>query len=355
MTRAHKDYTVAIVSALWFETAACLGMLDEPHPRLRAKPGDNNSYKLGRLAGHNVVLVCLPGTTGNTAASNTSTNLLRTFPEIKTVLLVGIGGGVAGRDKKVILERDLRLGDIVVGMPSNKTGHGIVEYDLGRETENGFERKGFLTPSPPLLRSIATTMRMDTSLPSRLAEHIKNMDDDEDEFQRPAADTDVVFVADEAVSRPPRKRPDRPKIHYGLIATGDTVVKSSESQKKFVDRLAQEGDVLCFEMEAAGVATTTACFVIRGICDYADAHKNKVWQNYAAAAAAAYAKELLENLDPVVVEEEAAGSNPIVQSAEQSRQTHDQGSMLGGATNITQGKGYVINGGSHTFGDVTFN
>jgi len=35
------------------------------------------------------------------------------------------------------------------------------------------------------------------------------------------------------------------------------------------------------------------CLVIRGICAYADSHKNWVWQPYAAATAAAYAKELL--------------------------------------------------------------
>ena len=35
------------------------------------------------------------------------------------------------------------------------------------------------------------------------------------------------------------------------------------------------------------------CLVIRGICDYSDTHKNKAWQPYAAATAAAYAKELL--------------------------------------------------------------
>jgi hypothetical protein len=35
------------------------------------------------------------------------------------------------------------------------------------------------------------------------------------------------------------------------------------------------------------------CLVIRGVCDYADSHKNKQWQAYAAGTAAAYAKELL--------------------------------------------------------------
>ena len=35
------------------------------------------------------------------------------------------------------------------------------------------------------------------------------------------------------------------------------------------------------------------CLVIRGICDYADTHKNKEWQPYAAATAAACGKEIL--------------------------------------------------------------
>ena len=42
------------------------------------------------------------------------------------------------------------------------------------------------------------------------------------------------------------------------------------------------------------------CLVIRGICDYADSHKNKTWQPYAAATAAACAKEIL-SLVPVSV------------------------------------------------------
>lgn len=59
------------------------------------------------------------------------------------------------------------------------------------------------------------------------------------------------------------------------------------------------GDILCFEMEAVGLMNDFKCLVIRGICDYADSHKNKLWQPYAAAVAAAYATELLSVI-PVV-------------------------------------------------------
>jgi nucleoside phosphorylase len=59
------------------------------------------------------------------------------------------------------------------------------------------------------------------------------------------------------------------------------------------DRLRNELNVLCSEMEAAGLMDNFPCLVVRGICDYADSHKNDRWQKYAAATAAAYAKELL--------------------------------------------------------------
>jgi hypothetical protein len=59
------------------------------------------------------------------------------------------------------------------------------------------------------------------------------------------------------------------------------------------DELRTEQDILCFEMEAAGLMRVFPSLVVRGICDYSDSHKNKIWQDYAAVAAAAYAKELL--------------------------------------------------------------
>jgi nucleoside phosphorylase len=90
------------------------------------------------------------------------------------------------------------------------------------------------------------------------------------------------------VDREPRPLED-PFIHYGLIASGDQVMRHGATR----ERLRKELDVLCFEMEAAGLMDDFPCLVVRGICDYADSHKNKLWQGYTAATAAAYAKELL--------------------------------------------------------------
>jgi hypothetical protein len=96
------------------------------------------------------------------------------------------------------------------------------------------------------------------------------------------------------------KYQDNPAIHYGLIASANQLMKDAW----FRDRLAAEKDVLCFEMEAAGLMNHFPCLVIRGICDYSDSHKNKDWQGYAAMTAAAYAKDLLYRISPNRVEAE---------------------------------------------------
>jgi nucleoside phosphorylase len=86
------------------------------------------------------------------------------------------------------------------------------------------------------------------------------------------------------------KRADSdPLPHYGIIASGNKVIKHGRTR----EQLRLETGALCFEMEAAGLMLDFPCVVIRGVCDYADSHKNKEWQGYAALAAAAYTKELL--------------------------------------------------------------
>ena len=82
-------------------------------------------------------------------------------------------------------------------------------------------------------------------------------------------------------------------VHYGTIASGNQVMKSATERDKISSKL---GGVLCFEMEAAGLMNSFPCLVVRGICDYADSHKNDRWHAYAAATAAAYAKELLSKI-----------------------------------------------------------
>ncbi|KAK4039014.1 P-loop containing nucleoside triphosphate hydrolase protein [Parachaetomium inaequale] len=70
----------------------------------------------------------------------------------------------------------------------------------------------------------------------------------------------------------------------GQPASSDTVMKSGEDR----DAIARQAGVISFEMDGAGVWDIFPCVAIKGACDYADSHKTKAWQRYAAATAAAY-------------------------------------------------------------------
>ena len=129
-------------------------MLDYEHLRLPPRQGDSNMYILGELSDHNVVLAWLPGNQGKGAAAIVATNMARTFPSVKWRFLVGIGGGVPS-DK-----HDIRLGDVVISMPEGQYG-GVVQYDLGKDTEDGFQLKGFLCPPPTTLRNAVYMMQSD--------------------------------------------------------------------------------------------------------------------------------------------------------------------------------------------------
>lgn len=93
-------------------------MLDELHSNLpNAVERDSNLYTLGSINGHNVVLTCLPSGSNTTdTAAVVATHMIRTFPNLRFGLMVGIGGGVPSKD------HDIRLGDVVVSTPKGQFG-----------------------------------------------------------------------------------------------------------------------------------------------------------------------------------------------------------------------------------------
>jgi hypothetical protein len=94
------------------------------------------------------------------------------------------------------------------------------------------------------------------------------------------------------------------------MASGDTVIKSGKHR----DQIAEQDNVIAFEMEGAGVFSYFPYgLVIKGVCDYADSHKHKRWQRYSAATAAAFTKSLLGGLDPAA-ERDEQGERPSLVS-----------------------------------------
>jgi nucleoside phosphorylase len=279
-----------------------MAMLDEEHPPLSQPPQDNNTYTLGRIGEHNVVIACLPaGQMGNNSAVTVASQMRYGFGAIRFGLMVGIGGGVPSE------EHDIRLGDVVVSNPGKYNG-GVIQYDYGRTVTNGrFVHNGSLNAPPTVLLTAVSTLKARHKLQGHRLGHylsVVNTPRLRSNYTYQGAENDVLFKAEYdhvggdancdqcdksmLVSRP-RRDETVPEIHYGTIASGNQVMRHGKTR----ERWGQESHVLCFEMEAAGLMNSFPCLVIRGICDYADSHKNKRWQEYAAATAAAYAKELL--------------------------------------------------------------
>lgn len=295
---SHHDYTVGWVCALPDELTAAQEMLDEEHQNLPSNHTDSNIYTLGSIGAHNVILACLPaGQTGTNSAVAVAMQMKTTFPAVRFGLMVGIGGGVPSK------EADIRLGDVVVSQPGNGHG-GVVQYDFGKSTPSGFKRTGFLNAPPTILLAAVTKLRSNLDRGrSSLSPHLSKLGN-LPKFGRDQAGSDLLFEAEynhsgqdsclscttaRTIQR--NERADNiPMIYYGAIASGNQVMRDGVERDKISSEF---GGVLCFEMEAAGLMNTFPCLVIRGICDYADSHKNKRWQPYAAGTAAAYAKELL--------------------------------------------------------------
>ena len=276
------DFVVAWICALPHELAASRAMLDEifEAPKHHGR-GDENTYTFGRIAGHYVVMSCLPaGKYGLVSAGIVAKDLKRSFPSVRYGLMVGIGGGIP------TIDNDIRLGDVVVSKPTD--GHsGVVQYDMGKILADGtFERRGHLNEPPPLMLSaIPKLQAIHEAQAPRISEFL------EEAFTKfPKLREKYSRPADAEQGRPLPTPDAQPMVHYGLIASGNRVIASKED----TDRLLMENKgILCVEMEAAGLMNTFPFIVIRGICDYADVHKLDTWQRYAAITAAAFAKEFL--------------------------------------------------------------
>jgi nucleoside phosphorylase len=293
-----EDYTVGWVSALPVELAAAAELLDEEYEDIPQDPNDTNLYTLGRIGEHNIVIACLPaGQTGTNSAAAVAVQMKAKFASIRFGLMVGIGGGVPSN------ESDIRLGDVVVSQPYMQHG-GVVQYDFGKTTPSGFVRTSSLnTPPTILLNALVKLQANNTRRRSVPPEYLSALCC-VPEFARGNAGPDILFEStynhvggptcencstDRLLERTKRGSLEI-MVHYGTIASGNQVIRDGVIR----DRLSSElGGVLCFEMEAAGLMNSFPCLVIRGICDYADSHKNKRWQPYAAATAAACAKEVL--------------------------------------------------------------
>ncbi|KAL4969607.1 nucleoside phosphorylase domain-containing protein [Aspergillus stella-maris] len=332
-----RDFRVAIICALPLEAGAVEDLFDKRYDtNYERAPGDSNAYSTGVIGLHNVVLAHMPGM-GKVAAATAAACLRATFSAIELTLVVGVCGGVPLKRQ----EEEILLGDVVIS-------EGLVQYDFGRQyPDNKFLRKDSSRdnlPRPrPELRSILAKLQTHPGrggLGTQMLHHLEVLRQKSNRALYPGASEDKLFdpkyqhkhhrpedcddctstTCDDSIDRnceevgcnrlhlTNRKRRSiayKPEIHLGLFASGDTVMKSGEVR----DGVAARDGVIAFEMEGVGIwEAFPHVLVIKGVCDYADSHKNKRWQAYAAATAASVMKGFLD-------EWKAAPSNHIPQSS----------------------------------------
>lgn len=273
---------------------------------------------------------------GKGSTASVASSFRSSFERIKLALVVGVSGGVpTGTDD----EKEILLGYVIIST-------ALVQYDFGRQLPNKFFRKDTLE------NNLGRPNREVQALLAKLRGHRGRMrlkDSTSDYLialcqkpgfknaRYPGADADKLFestyrhkhrnLPNCIICSKCEKKEDearvtaldascselkcdegkvvprdwvaklkeladaqKPCIHFDKIASGDTVMKSGEDREEIATK--REGhcirDGRCWSMGQL------SCIVIKGVCDYADSHKDKKWQGYAAATAAACMKAFLK-------------------------------------------------------------
>jgi len=289
--------TLGIVVALDVEYRAAQAILKDQGRPIRKRdangyreylPGYIDAYGGGR---HKVVLI-MAGV-GNNKATAQAMRLLQDFKSVQELIMVGIAGGVPGLKKG---QKDVRLGDVVVADES-----GIVQSDLGKVTDAGFQHK----PPPRAASQAWSTLSKDllkAQIPLQAYWGYVDEICTVTGCERPTKDVLKDSVGDEAASatrriKDKRRVKGRPFAHNGRIGSGNAVIKSAEERERLRDEL----DIVAIEMEGSGIAEAAwqverGYIVVRGICDYANDGKEKSWQPYASAVAAAFVRQMVESM-----------------------------------------------------------
>lgn len=306
----REDYTIAWICALRKEFKAAHPMLDEVYESLTIA-GDENLYVLGGIGVHKVVMVAPIEEAGTIRAAIVATNLKRSFTGIRATFIVGIAGGAPSSMS------DIRLGDVIVGM-------SVMQYDLGKHTtDEQFQVTGPVKRPAPRLAAAVSVFSTKHDVHSCGEKILEILQSQLPNLSRPSHPDNLFQTSydhhprnaptcddcdpESVLLRTPRST-NIPEIFYGGIGSGNSVIRNARKR----DEMAAQHKFLCFEMEAAGLMDALP---IRGICDYADSHKNKEWHDYAAATAAAYTRLFLQDMPAELGSKDTFGLGRIARSA----------------------------------------
>ncbi|EHK20676.1 uncharacterized protein TRIVIDRAFT_49960 [Trichoderma virens Gv29-8] len=344
----RQDFEVAIICASPLEFNAISLLFDQfwdedGDPYGRAT-GDPNYYTTGRFGKYDVVLALLTRTDRATAAS-AAASIRTSYSGLRLALFVGICSGVPqihdGDD-----EDEIMLGDVVISST-------VVQCDFDTQHPKKYIHKDTVEDNSVKpnkdIRNLLVTFQTELGL-GRLQKQTVNFlkqlqanatPKKRRKYKYPGIIEDKLFestyrhkhrgspacvcndhrwmsdlvcknaihcpckdlgcdekylvvrqqlTTKERLPRDGTEEAHEPSIHVGAIASGDITITSGE----YRDQIAENEGIIAFEMGGAGIWEEVPCIIIKGICDYADCHQSKNWQNYAAATAASASKAVLQ-------------------------------------------------------------
>ncbi|KAL4974912.1 hypothetical protein BDW66DRAFT_79394 [Aspergillus desertorum] len=332
--KSRNDIAIAVICALPLEADAVVALFDEQYDRLGKyygkQRGDENLYINGRIGKHDVVL-CLMPRMGKQCAADVASSLKVSYTGIELALVVGICGGAPPPPKY----QEIFLGDVIIS-------DSVIEYDFGRQYPGGFQRKtGVKDTLDRLGREIRTLLNglhaenARCELQNQTQQYLHILQQRSAKWCHPGV-SDILFkpsylhkhyshaspagcsclgsdssdqICEEALGNDcdnlncdkgqqircrEISEGNPTSIYIGPVAS-DTIIESGQHR----DEIVRKENVIGFEMEGAGVWDNVPCIIIKGVSNYADGHKSKSWQTYAAATGASAAKAFLEFLGPL--------------------------------------------------------
>lgn len=254
---ADESVDFAILVALPVELDAILGYFPEFKPVCDATSLSRIYYRASITTDNGIkyrLVTTLLRTMGNLEAAHAANDLIRDWSP-RYLIVTGIAGGLRPTTQD--------YGDVVI--PDS-----IVYYELGKALTAGVEQRSRHFPCDLSLLDSARNMRS-RNWRMRLP-------------KRPDGQAACTTC---------------PKVFFGPLASGEKVIASTDTVSRLLE---YQPDLLAVEMESAGVASAAlgalkkiGFLAVRSICDFADKRKNDNWHAYAAAAAASFLRELLNN------------------------------------------------------------
>ncbi|XP_037937712.1 uncharacterized protein LOC119671243 isoform X2 [Teleopsis dalmanni] len=312
---SNKQPTIAIITAQYCEKLAVDAMLENKETFVRyTTVGESNVYTLGNIGAHRIVSTKLPsvGSTREamTATGNTTTRLLGTFQKVDYVFIVGVAGGVPHYTD---YKKHVRLGDVVISyvdkqraLMNTKEKPYVYVYKTGEDVKTYF-------PINDSLQHIAESLQANMESRRPWDTYLKDglnvlMQKTESDFNRPAANTDKLFmnignnevievahpIAADSVDGLPKTR-----LHLGPIGSGRDLVRSDNLRMEF----AKKYGLLATDVEMSSVLDSIigncreSFILVKGISDYKDGMSTRKWQNFSSLAAASVVKSIICGMD----------------------------------------------------------